>query len=54
MNVINIGIGGSDLGKVLAQQIIPDRESMAESQFRHDGSINNLIRRYRTWKETLS
>jgi len=44
---------GVELGKVLAQQIIPELESPAEPQLRHDSSTNNLIRRYRTLKETL-
>jgi glucose-6-phosphate isomerase len=43
---------GVELGKVLAQQIIPELESTAEPQLGHDSSTNTLIRRYRTWKET--
>jgi glucose-6-phosphate isomerase len=44
---------GVELGKVLAQQIIPELESTAEPQLGHDSSTNTLIRRYRTWKEAL-
>jgi glucose-6-phosphate isomerase len=44
---------GVELGKVLAQRIIPELESTAEPQLGHDSSTNNLIRRYRTLKETL-
>jgi glucose-6-phosphate isomerase len=44
---------GVELGKVLAQQIIPELASTAEPQLGHDSSTNNLIRRYRTLKETL-
>jgi glucose-6-phosphate isomerase len=44
---------GVELGKVLAQRIIPELESTAEPQLGHDSSTNNLIRRYRTLKEAL-
>jgi glucose-6-phosphate isomerase len=36
-----------ELGKVLAQRIIPELESKSELELRHDTSTNNLIRRYR-------
>jgi glucose-6-phosphate isomerase len=38
---------GVELGKVLAQRIIPELESQAEPSLRHDSSTNNLIRRFR-------
>jgi glucose-6-phosphate isomerase len=38
---------GVELGKVLAQRIISELESDAESELRHDDSTNNLIRRCR-------
>ena len=38
---------GVELGKVLAQRIIPELESKTEPEPRHDTSTNNLIRRYR-------
>jgi glucose-6-phosphate isomerase len=44
---------GVELGKVLAQRIIPELESTAEPQLGHDSSTNHLIRRYRTLKEAL-
>jgi glucose-6-phosphate isomerase len=44
---------GVELGKVLAQRIIPELESKGEPALAHDSSTNNLIRRYRTLKETL-
>jgi glucose-6-phosphate isomerase len=44
---------GVELGKVLAQRIIPELESPAEPTLGHDSSTNNLIRRYRTCKETV-
>jgi glucose-6-phosphate isomerase len=41
---------GVELGKALAQAIIPELESASEPSLRHDSSTNNLIRRYRTLK----
>jgi len=41
---------GVELGKVLAQRIIPQLESAVEPDLRHDGSTNALIRRYRKMK----
>jgi glucose-6-phosphate isomerase len=38
---------GVELGKVLAVAIIPELESEAEPELRHDSSTNALIRRYR-------
>jgi len=38
---------GVELGKVLAQRIIPELESAAEPKLTHDSSTNSLIRRYR-------
>ncbi len=38
---------GVELGKVLAQRIVPELESAQESALSHDSSTNNLIRRYR-------
>jgi len=38
---------GVELGKVLAQRIIPELESEAEPALGHDSSTNNMIRRYR-------
>ena len=42
---------GVELGKVLAQRIIPELESKAEPELKHDSSTNSLIRRYRGLKE---
>ena len=42
---------GVELGKALAQRIIPELESQTEPPLRHDSSTNNLIRRYRKLKE---
>jgi len=41
---------GVELGKVLAQRIIPELESPAEPALAHDSSTNHLIRRYRERK----
>jgi glucose-6-phosphate isomerase len=41
---------GVELGKVLAQRIIPELESPAEPALDHDSSTNALIRRYRRGK----
>ncbi len=38
---------GVELGKVLAKRIIPELESDAEPDLKHDSSTNALIRRYR-------
>jgi glucose-6-phosphate isomerase len=42
---------GVELGKVLAQRIVPELESEADPALAHDSSTNNLIRRYRKLKE---
>jgi glucose-6-phosphate isomerase len=44
---------GVELGKVLAQRIVPELESQQETDFNHDSSTNALIRRYRELKENL-
>jgi glucose-6-phosphate isomerase len=41
---------GVELGKVLAQRIIPELESETEPQLKHDSSTNAVIRRYRKLK----
>jgi len=41
---------GVELGKVLAQQIIPELTSSSEPALSHDSSTNALIRRYRSLK----
>jgi glucose-6-phosphate isomerase len=43
---------GVELGKVLAQKIIPELESAAEPPLDHDGSTSALIRRYRRLKKS--
>ncbi len=43
---------GVELGKVLAQRIVPELESKAEPKLAHDSSTNSLITYYRKSKET--
>jgi glucose-6-phosphate isomerase len=50
-NVDSFDQWGVELGKVLAQRIIPELESPAEPKRKHDSSTNTLIRRYRTLRE---
>ena len=44
---------GVELGKVLAQRIIPELESKAEPKLGHDSSTTTLIRRYRKLKDAM-
>jgi glucose-6-phosphate isomerase len=50
-NVDSFDQWGVELGKVLAQRIIPELESATEPDLAHDSSTNNLIHRYRKLKE---
>ena len=43
---------GVELGKALAQRIIPELEGGTEAKLKHDSSTNALIRRYRKLKST--
>ena len=43
---------GVELGKALAQRIIPELEGATETKLEHDSSTNALIRRYRKLKAT--
>jgi glucose-6-phosphate isomerase len=42
---------GVELGKALAQRIIPELEDAADPKLEHDSSTNALIRRYRKMKQ---
>ena len=42
---------GVELGKVLAQRIVPELESPSDPPLQHDSSTNNLIRRYRKFRQ---
>jgi glucose-6-phosphate isomerase len=46
-NIDSFDQWGVELGKVLAQRIIPELENKSEPALVHDSSTNNLIRRYR-------
>jgi glucose-6-phosphate isomerase len=50
-NIDSFDQWGVELGKVLAQRIIPELENSAEPVLKHDSSTNTLIRRYRKLKE---
>jgi glucose-6-phosphate isomerase len=43
---------GVELGKVLANRIVPELENKTEPTLNHDSSTNTLIRRYRKFKES--
>ncbi len=51
-NIDSFDQWGVELGKVLAQRIVPELEDPAEPDLNHDSSTNHLIRRYRMFKET--
>jgi glucose-6-phosphate isomerase len=50
-NIDSFDQWGVELGKVLAQRIVPELENAAEPVLNHDSSTNSLIRRYRKLKE---
>ena len=50
-NIDSFDQWGVELGKVLAQRIIPELESKTTPKLNHDSSTNNLIRRYRKMKQ---
>ena len=49
-NIDSFDQWGVELGKVLAQQTIPELESTDEPKLTHDSSTNTLIRHYRLFK----
>ena len=49
-NINSFDQWGVELGKALAQRIIPELEAPSEPELKHDSSTNNLIRRYRQIK----
>ena len=53
-NINSFDQWGVELGKVLANRIIPELESASDPELAHDSSTNTLIRRYRRLKETSS
>jgi len=51
-NINSFDQWGVELGKALAQRIIPELESATEPKLNHDSSTNALIRRYRKMRRT--
>jgi glucose-6-phosphate isomerase len=50
-NINSFDQWGVELGKALAQRIIPELEASSAPELKHDSSTNNLIRRYRRLKK---
>ena len=50
-NIDSFDQWGVELGKVLAQRIIPELEARTPPRLKHDSSTNHLIRRCRQWRE---
>src|SRR5690349_21544206 len=50
-NINSFDQWGVELGKALAQRIIPELEASSAPELKHDSSTNNLIRRYRKEKQ---
>jgi len=50
-NIDSFDQWGVELGKVLAQRIVPELEATHEPRLNHDSSTNTLIHRYRKIKE---
>ena len=50
-NIDSFDQWGVELGKVLAQRIVPELENTAEPALHHDSSTNTLIKRYRNLKK---
>jgi glucose-6-phosphate isomerase len=50
-NINSFDQWGVELGKALAQRIIPELETSSPEELKHDSSTNNLIRRYRKQKQ---
>jgi len=53
-NIDSFDQWGVELGKLLAQRIVPELESREEPRLGHDSSTNTLIRRYRKFKASRS
>jgi glucose-6-phosphate isomerase len=49
-NINSFDQWGVELGKALAQRIVPELEKKTSPNLKHDSSTNNLIRRYRKLK----
>jgi glucose-6-phosphate isomerase len=53
-NIDSFDQWGVELGKALAQRIVPELESQNEPELKHDSSTNALIKRYRKHKRVQS
>jgi glucose-6-phosphate isomerase len=51
-NINSFDQWGLELGKDLAQQIVPELESTNEPQLTHDSSTNSLVRQYRKFRKS--
>ena len=51
-NINSFDQWGVELGKALAQRIVPELKSIEEPKLEHDSSTNALIRRYRQLQQT--
>ena len=51
-NINSFDQWGVELGKALAQRIVPELESATEPKLNHDSSTNGLIRRYSEIRRT--
>jgi glucose-6-phosphate isomerase len=51
-NINSFDQWGVELGKALAQKIIPELEGEVEPELKHDSSTDNLIRRYRKHRKS--
>ncbi len=45
---------GVELGKALANRIIPELSAATETELKHDSSTNALVRRYRKLRANLN
>jgi glucose-6-phosphate isomerase len=52
-NINSFDQWGVELGKVLAERVIPELASADEPRLAHDSSTNALIRRYRRVRRRL-
>ena len=50
-NINSFDQWGVELGKVLANKIIPELQSAEPTDLNHDSSTNDLIRRFRKWRD---
>jgi glucose-6-phosphate isomerase len=53
-NINSFDQWGVELGKVLANRIIPELESASDPELKHDSSTNTLIKRYRRSRQVSS